>query len=42
MLALTPALATDSEYLQTFTVFWCGHSYKIINNLAPLDSIPEA
>jgi len=41
MLALLPTLATDSEYLQTFTVFWCGHSYKIINNLALLDSMPD-
>lgn len=41
MLALIPALATDLEYLQTFTVFWSGHSCKIINNLAPLDSIPK-
>lgn len=40
-LGVIPTLATDMEYLQTFTVFWCGHSCKIIDNLALLDRIPE-
>lgn len=39
MLTLIATLAT--EYLQTFTVFWCAHSCKIINKLALFDSIPE-